>query len=145
MESESASSIGATNNGYQHPLEELHAISDQCGFNLSDERFARLMDERDPLRHLRNEYHYPTMSQILNSESGLPSCRFRISSVFRDNNDNLANCALGYIFFIFKPRAIDLLHNCNANVKETIKVLPYQGYGLHLCNPILFKLAFIFL
>ena len=68
MENGSAPAAGAFNSEYQHPLEELQAISDQSGLKLKDQKFAQLMDEKDPLRHLRNEFHYPTMSQILNSK-----------------------------------------------------------------------------
>ncbi|KAK3800037.1 hypothetical protein RRG08_029759 [Elysia crispata] len=61
------------NSEYNHPIEELQAISDQSGLQLKDEKFARLMDEKDPLRHLRNEFHYPTMSQILHTDPKLVS------------------------------------------------------------------------
>ncbi|RUS88029.1 hypothetical protein EGW08_004195, partial [Elysia chlorotica] len=58
---------------YTHPLEELQAISDQSGLKLNDEKFARLMDERDPLRHLRDEFHVPKMGQILHTDPSLVS------------------------------------------------------------------------
>lgn len=54
-----------------HPLETLQTISDESGLKLKDEKFAKLMDEKDPLRHLRDEFCYPTMGQILHTDPKL--------------------------------------------------------------------------
>jgi len=42
-----------------HPAEELRAISMKIGHSIDTAEFANHMDSIDPLRHLRNEFHYP--------------------------------------------------------------------------------------
>ncbi|GFR81651.1 kynureninase [Elysia marginata] len=64
---------GSKDNECRHPLEILQTISDESGLKLTDENFAKLMDERDPLKHLRDEFHYPTMGQILHTDPKLVS------------------------------------------------------------------------
>ncbi|XP_052260062.1 kynureninase-like isoform X2 [Dreissena polymorpha] len=47
-----------------HPLEPLRQISKQIGHDLDTVEFAQHMDSIDPLRHLRNEFHYPKMKTL---------------------------------------------------------------------------------
>ena len=47
-----------------HPLDELKAVSKETGFDLDTVEFARHMDSVDPLRMLRNEFHYPKMKTL---------------------------------------------------------------------------------
>ena len=52
---------------FRHPFEDLKQISAETGIPLNDSRFAKLMDERDPLKDFRSEFNYPKMGEILNS------------------------------------------------------------------------------
>ncbi|XP_059169087.1 kynureninase-like [Physella acuta] len=51
-----------------HPLNELKQIAEDNDLDILDLKFAKLMDEKDPLRHLRDEFHYPKMGDILNTD-----------------------------------------------------------------------------
>ena len=42
----------------------LLKISREQGLLISDIRFAQLLDERDPLKWLRSEFHIPKVSEI---------------------------------------------------------------------------------
>uniref|UniRef100_A0A0B6ZK02 Kynureninase n=1 Tax=Arion vulgaris TaxID=1028688 RepID=A0A0B6ZK02_9EUPU len=58
-------------NGSVHPLDELKVIANNNGLDMDDVKFARLMDERDPLRHLRGEFCYPKMGDILHTDHSI--------------------------------------------------------------------------
>ena len=47
-----------------HPLEELLKISETIGHDLDTVEFANHMDSIDPLKHLREEFHYPKMKTL---------------------------------------------------------------------------------
>ncbi|KAL5015360.1 hypothetical protein ScPMuIL_009630 [Solemya velum] len=55
----------------KHPLLELEKLSESSGKNLADEEFAYFMDSVDPLRHLRQEFHYPKMKDIQGTDLNL--------------------------------------------------------------------------
>lgn len=38
------------------------------GLKITDERFAQILDERDPLKHLREQFHVPTKAEALGSD-----------------------------------------------------------------------------
>ena len=42
----------------------LLKISREQGLSISDKTFAQLLDERDPLKWLRSEFHIPKVSEI---------------------------------------------------------------------------------
>ncbi|KAK6959717.1 kynureninase isoform X2, partial [Biomphalaria glabrata] len=65
------SSIKIIDESYKHPLLELQQIASENELAFDHLKFARLMDEKDPLRHLRNEFHYPKMSEILHTDPDL--------------------------------------------------------------------------
>uniref|UniRef100_A0A2C9L3S0 Aminotransferase class V domain-containing protein n=1 Tax=Biomphalaria glabrata TaxID=6526 RepID=A0A2C9L3S0_BIOGL len=65
------SSIKLIDESYKHPLLELQQIASENELVFDHLKFARLMDEKDPLRHLRNEFHYPKMSEILHTDPDL--------------------------------------------------------------------------
>ncbi|CAG5128191.1 unnamed protein product, partial [Candidula unifasciata] len=54
-----------------HPLDELKCIAQDNGLHLEDLQFAKLMDAQDPLKQLRNEFHYPKMGDILRTDHSL--------------------------------------------------------------------------
>ena len=55
-------------NGVDHPLNELEKIAKESGLEMSSVEFAKLMDDSDPLKELRQEFHYPKMGEIHDSE-----------------------------------------------------------------------------
>lgn len=61
-------------NGFPHPLDELKGIAKDSGLSLEDLEFAKLMDAQDPLKHLRDEFHYPKMGDMLHSTYKLLQC-----------------------------------------------------------------------
>ncbi|KAH9491998.1 hypothetical protein Btru_029597 [Bulinus truncatus] len=63
--------MNMTEEGYEHPVVELKRIASENNMSLSDLKFSRYMDERDPLRHLRQEFHYPKMSEVLHTDADL--------------------------------------------------------------------------
>ena len=50
-------------------LSELLQLSREHGLSLGDERFAELLDERDPMKWLRSEFHVPKISEIIEDDS----------------------------------------------------------------------------
>lgn len=54
-----------------HPLEELLQISKEIGYDLDTIEFARHMDNIDPLKHLRAEFHYPKMKTLESVDQSL--------------------------------------------------------------------------
>ena len=44
---------------HQHPIIELRGIAKEIGHDLDSIEFARHMDAIDPLRGLREDFHYP--------------------------------------------------------------------------------------
>lgn len=38
------------------------------GLKITDERFAQLLDERDPLKHFREQFHIPTKVEALEGD-----------------------------------------------------------------------------
>ena len=49
---------------YQTLLE----TAEKEGLKITDERFAQLLDERDPLKHLREQFHVPTKAEALEGD-----------------------------------------------------------------------------
>ena len=45
----------------------LLQLSREEGLSINDERFAQLLDERDPMKWLRSEFHVPKISEITES------------------------------------------------------------------------------
>ena len=43
----------------------LLETAEEEGLKITDERFAQLLDERDPLKHLREQFHVPTKAEAL--------------------------------------------------------------------------------
>ena len=48
----------------------LVQLSREEGLSIKDERFALLLDERDPIKWLRSEFHVPKISEITESHAG---------------------------------------------------------------------------
>ena len=38
------------------------------GVKITDEKFAQLLDERDPLKHMKEKFHVPTKAEVLESD-----------------------------------------------------------------------------
>lgn len=53
---------------------ELLKTAEKEGLEITDERFAQLLDERDPLKHLREQFHVPTKAEALESDLGEGEC-----------------------------------------------------------------------
>ncbi|CAL1539128.1 unnamed protein product [Lymnaea stagnalis] len=53
------------------PLQELEKIANENNLKLGDVEFARHMDKRDPLKYLRDEFHYPKMGDVLNTDPSI--------------------------------------------------------------------------
>ena len=51
-----------------HPGEKLLSTAEQLGMKVEDVDFAVYMDQQDPLRHLRDEFFYPKMKDLVTSE-----------------------------------------------------------------------------
>lgn len=48
----------------QSPQLFLDAKSHHWQIDLNSEQFAQAMDNHDPLKHIRREFHYPTMRAL---------------------------------------------------------------------------------
>ena len=48
--------------------QSLLETAQEHGLKITDERFAQLLDERDPLKHFREQFHVPTKAEALESE-----------------------------------------------------------------------------
>ena len=46
----------------------LLKISREQGLSIDDEKFAQLLDERDPMKWLRSEFHVPKISEIIEDD-----------------------------------------------------------------------------
>ena len=46
-------------------MQQLLDNSRQWNYDLTDVRFARAMDDNDPLRAFRQQFHYPKLSELL--------------------------------------------------------------------------------
>lgn len=51
-----------------HPGEKLLAIASRLGREVEDLEFAQHMDEHDPLKHLRADFFYPKMKDLLTTD-----------------------------------------------------------------------------
>ena len=51
-----------------HPANELLAIAENIGHDITDLEFAQYMDQHDKLHHLRNEFFYPKMKDLCHSK-----------------------------------------------------------------------------
>lgn len=51
-----------------HPVEKLLATAKTVGKDLEDLEFALYMDQQDPIRHLRNEFCYPKMKDLVSTD-----------------------------------------------------------------------------
>lgn len=49
---------------HQSPQLFLDVKSHQWKINLNSEQFAKTMDIHDPLKYIRQEFHYPTMYEL---------------------------------------------------------------------------------
>lgn len=56
-----------------HPAEKLLATAKKLGKEVEDLEFALYMDEQDPIKHLRNEFFYPKMKDLVTSKYRRPS------------------------------------------------------------------------
>jgi hypothetical protein len=52
----------------------LNTKSEQWQINLDSEQFAKVMDDHDPLRYMRQEFNYPKMLTLPNSLYSLIFC-----------------------------------------------------------------------
>ena len=55
------------------PARTLLGLAKEQNLEVTDEAFARLLDQQDELRNLRDEFHYPKMKD-------LPLGKFRIAT-----------------------------------------------------------------
>lgn len=46
------------------PFQTLMRLAKSAELDITDARFARLLDERDELKNLREEFHYPKMKDL---------------------------------------------------------------------------------
>ena len=51
-----------------HPAERLKALATEHNIELTDPRLARILDERDELKHFRELFHIPTVGELLDGE-----------------------------------------------------------------------------
>ena len=51
-----------------HPAERLKALATEHNIELTDPRLARILDERDELKHFRELFHIPTVGELLEGE-----------------------------------------------------------------------------
>ena len=58
----------ATNHQQKHPIEDLQAIAEKLGVPMLDEKFVQHMDDIDPLRELRQDFHYPKNKDLIGSK-----------------------------------------------------------------------------
>ena len=49
-------------------FKSLLDTAQEHGLKITDERFAELMDERDPLKHFRSQFHVPTKAEALEDD-----------------------------------------------------------------------------
>ncbi|OWF37823.1 kynureninase-like [Mizuhopecten yessoensis] len=54
-----------------HPLEEFKRIAKQIKNDITDQKFAKHMDDNDPLRSLRQDFCYPKMKDLLGADLSL--------------------------------------------------------------------------
>ena len=53
---------------------QLLKISKEQGVSLDDARFAQLLDEMDPIKWLRSEFHVPKISEIIEDDIDIDLC-----------------------------------------------------------------------
>ena len=46
------------------PHDQIKKLSTNQGLSMDDERFAKLLDERDPMKWLRSKFYVPKISEI---------------------------------------------------------------------------------
>ena len=51
-----------------HPAERLKALAAEHGIELTDPSLARILDERDELKHFRDMFHIPPLGELLDGE-----------------------------------------------------------------------------
>ena len=51
-----------------HPAERLKALATEHHIELTDPRLARILDERDELKHFRELFHIPTVGELSDGE-----------------------------------------------------------------------------
>ena len=65
------------------PVERLLQIAKKHGMQVTDEKFAEVLDGQDTLKHFRDEFSYPTVGELLDDnlqegnssgEGGYPIC-----------------------------------------------------------------------
>ena len=49
-------------------MEQLFQTAREEGLEINDDRFAQLLDDRDPLKFLRGQFHVPTVSEVLDNK-----------------------------------------------------------------------------
>ena len=54
--------------------DRLLQTAQEEGLEISDDRFAQLLDDKDPLKFLRDEFHVPSVSEILDNKLNEGAC-----------------------------------------------------------------------
>ena len=54
--------------------DRLLQTAQEEGLEISDGRFAQLLDDKDPLKFLRDEFHVPSVSEILDHKLNEGAC-----------------------------------------------------------------------
>ena len=49
-------------------FQTLLETAQEQGVKITDEKFAQLLDERDPLKHMRDKFHIPTKAEVAESD-----------------------------------------------------------------------------
>ena len=49
-------------------FQTLLETAQEQGVKITDEKFAQLLDERDPLKHMRDKFHIPTKAGVAESD-----------------------------------------------------------------------------
>jgi hypothetical protein len=83
-----------------HPAEKLLAAAKNYGKEVEDLEFALYMDEQDPIRHLRNEFFYPKMKDLVTSKYGRTISSFSFSFFFFFFFWSFCFC-FGYLMSVF--------------------------------------------
>ena len=58
----------------------LLQLSREEGLSINDERFALLLDERDPIKWLRSKFHMPKISEITESHADYDKGSYTIAT-----------------------------------------------------------------
>ena len=50
------------------PIERLLQIANDHGMQVTDVKFAEVLDAQDTLKHFRDEFSYPTVGELLDGD-----------------------------------------------------------------------------